>query len=93
MPWCLVLPRIRALIYSQGFSYVLLMRSACGMEGSLLMSFDSLAASLQLSSHLRKLGTESQRHSRQGHHGEPLKNPPLLSTHYGPPLDYLYLLC
>lgn len=80
------MPRIRALIYSQGFSYVLLMRSACGMEGSLLMSFDSLSASLQLSSHLRKLGTESLRHSRQGHHGEPLKNPPLLGTHYGPPL-------
>lgn len=65
---------------------MLLMRSACGVEGSLLMSFNSLSASLQLSSHLRKLGTESQRHSHQGHHDDPLKNPPLLGTHYGPPL-------
>lgn len=82
------MPKIRALIYSQGFLYVLLMRSAYGMEGSLLMSYNSLSASLQLSSHLRKLGTESQqRHSHQGHHGDPLKNQPLLGTHHGPPLE------
>lgn len=88
MPWSLVLPKIRALICSQGFPYVLLMRSAYGMEGSLLMSYNSLSASLQLSSHLRKLGTESQqRHSCQGHHGDPLKNWPLLGTHRGPPLE------
>lgn len=87
MPWRLVLPEIRALIYSQGCSYVLLMRSAYGLEGSLLMSFNSLSASLQLSSHLRNLGTESpQRHSRQGQHGDPLKNRPFLGTHHGPPL-------